>query len=76
MHFTGVDDVQAISSETHVLLLIDEADKSDPEFEAFHLELLSDFQVSIPELGTRRARNIPFVLLTSNIAMSCVPVEI
>jgi MoxR-like ATPase len=58
--------LQAISSETPVVLLIDEVDKSDPEFEAFLLELLSDFQISIPELGTRRARNIPFVVLTSN----------
>jgi MoxR-like ATPase len=41
-------------------------DKSDPEFEAFLLELLSDFQVTIPEIGTRSARNIPFVVLTSN----------
>jgi len=48
------------------VLLIDEVDKSDPEFEAFLLEMLSDFQVSIPELGTRRAVQIPFVLLTSN----------
>jgi MoxR-like ATPase len=47
-------------------LLVDEVDKSDPEFEAFLLEVLSDFQVSIPELGTRTARNIPFVFLTSN----------
>ncbi len=58
--------LQAISSEKPVVLLIDEVDKSDPEFEAFLLELLSDFQVSIPELGTRKAVNIPFVLLTSN----------
>ncbi len=58
--------LQAISSDETVVLLIDEVDKSDPEFEAFLLELLSDFQVSIPELGTRRARNIPFVVLTSN----------
>ena len=58
--------MQAISSEKPVVLLIDEVDKSDPEFEAFLLELLSDFQVSIPELGTRRAIQIPFVLLTSN----------
>lgn len=58
--------LQAISSEKAVVLLIDEVDKSDPEFEAFLLELLSDFQVSIPELGTRRAVQIPFVLLTSN----------
>jgi len=58
--------LQAISSEKPVVLLIDEVDKSDPEFEAFLLELLSDFQVSIPELGTRTAVNIPFVVLTSN----------
>lgn len=58
--------LQAISSEKPVVLLLDEVDKSDPEFEAFLLELLSDFQVSIPELGTRRAVQIPFVLLTSN----------
>ncbi|MCP3922535.1 MAG: MoxR family ATPase [Desulfobacterales bacterium] len=58
--------LQAISSEKPVVLLIDEVDKSDPEFEAFLLELLSDFQVSIPELGTITAKTIPFVLLTSN----------
>ncbi len=58
--------LQAISSDDTVVLLIDEVDKSDPEFEAFLLELLSDFQVSIPEIGTRVARNIPFVILTSN----------
>jgi len=58
--------LKAITSEHTVVLLIDEVDKSDPEFEAFLLELLSDFQVSIPELGTQKARNIPFVVLTSN----------
>jgi MoxR-like ATPase len=58
--------LQAISSKEPVVLLLDEVDKSDPEFEAFLLELLSDFQVSIPELGTRKAVKIPFVLLTSN----------
>ncbi|HOO47083.1 MAG TPA: MoxR family ATPase [Deltaproteobacteria bacterium] len=58
--------LQAISSENRTVLLIDEVDKSDPEFEAFLLELLSDFQVSIPEIGTKKARNIPFVVLTSN----------
>jgi MoxR-like ATPase len=58
--------LQAISSDETVVLLIDEVDKSDPEFEAFLLELLSDFQVSIPELGTKTAKNIPFVVLTSN----------
>jgi MoxR-like ATPase len=58
--------LQAISSAQPVVLLVDEVDKSDPEFEAFLLEVLSEFQVSIPELGTRTARNIPFVFLTSN----------
>jgi MoxR-like ATPase len=58
--------LKAISSPQPVVLLVDEVDKSDPEFEAFLLEVLSDFQVSIPELGTRKARNIPFVFLTSN----------
>jgi len=58
--------LRAIASEKPVVLLIDEVDKSDPEFEAFLLELLSDFQVTIPEIGTKRARTIPFVVLTSN----------
>jgi MoxR-like ATPase len=58
--------LKAISSEEPVVLLIDEVDKSDPEFEAFLLEILSDFQISIPEIGTRKALNIPFVVLTSN----------
>jgi MoxR-like ATPase len=58
--------LKAISSAEPVVLLIDEVDKSDPEFEAFLLELLSDFQVSIPEIGTRKAITIPFVVLTSN----------
>jgi MoxR-like ATPase len=48
------------------VLLIDEIDKTDQEFEAMLLELLSDFQVSIPELGTLRAESMPIVLLTSN----------
>jgi MoxR-like ATPase len=56
----------AISSKDPVVLLIDEIDKSDPEFEAFLLELLSDFQVTIPELGTIVAKSRPFVILTSN----------
>jgi MoxR-like ATPase len=58
--------LQAIESVHPVVLLVDEVDKSDPEFEAFLLEVLSDFQVSIPELGTRKATNIPYVFLTSN----------
>jgi MoxR-like ATPase len=48
------------------VLLIDEIDKSDSEFEAFLLEVLSDFQVSVPELGTIRAKQVPLVVLTSN----------
>jgi MoxR-like ATPase len=56
----------AIESEVPVVLLIDEVDRSDPEFEALLLEVLSDFQVTIPELGTRRAKARPFVVLTSN----------
>ncbi len=58
--------LQAITSPEPVVLLIDEVDKSDPEFEAFLLELLSDFQVTIPEIGTRRPSSIPFIFLTSN----------
>src|ERR1700728_507249 len=56
----------AISSEQPVVLLIDEIDKTDQEFEAMLLELLSDFQISIPELGRIEARTQPVVLLTSN----------
>ncbi len=56
----------AISSEEPVVLLIDEIDKTDQEFEAMLLELLSDFQISIPELGRIQARSQPVVLLTSN----------
>jgi MoxR-like ATPase len=49
-----------------VVLLIDEIDKSDEEFESFLLEALSDFQVTIPEFGTVKAQSIPMVILTSN----------
>jgi MoxR-like ATPase len=79
---TGWDDVQddifgeefllerplmtAIASEQPVVLLIDEIDKTDQEFEAMLLEILSDFQISIPELGTFVSRSHPIVLLTSN----------
>jgi MoxR-like ATPase len=79
---TGWDDVQedifgaefllerplmtAIASEEPVVLLIDEIDKTDQEFEALLLEVLSDFQISIPELGRVEARTQPVVLLTSN----------
>lgn len=58
--------LQSINSESHNVLLIDEVDKTDEEFEAFLLELLSDFQISIPELGTITAKNRPVVILTSN----------
>ncbi len=58
--------LQAITSDAPVVLLIDEIDKSDPEFEAFLLELLGDFQVSIPEIGIWKAKHIPIVILTSN----------
>ncbi len=60
--------LQAISSTEQPVLLIDEIDKSDSEFEAFLLEVLSDFQVSVPELGTLQAKQIPLVVLTSNNA--------
>ena len=56
----------AIASEYPVVLLIDEIDKTDQEFEAMLLELLSDFQISIPELGRIEAKTQPVVLLTSN----------
>jgi MoxR-like ATPase len=58
--------LEAISSPEPVVLLIDEIDKTDQEFEAMLLELLSDFQISIPELGRVDARTHPVVLLTSN----------
>jgi MoxR-like ATPase len=60
--------LRAITSPEPVVLLIDEIDKSDTEFEAFLLEVLSDFQVSVPELGTVKARHVPLVVLTSNNA--------
>ena len=60
--------LKSIRSEKPVVLLIDEIDKADEEFEAFLLELLSEMQVTIPEVGTIRAKSIPFVVLTSNRA--------
>ena len=60
--------LKSIRSKKPVVLLIDEIDKADEEFEAFLLELLSDLQVSIPEVGTVRANTVPFVVLTSNRA--------
>jgi MoxR-like ATPase len=58
--------MSAIAAEEPVVLLIDEIDKTDQEFEAMLLELLSDFQITIPELGRFEARTRPIVLLTSN----------
>ncbi|MFQ5830987.1 MAG: AAA family ATPase [Candidatus Methylomirabilia bacterium] len=60
--------LSAILADDPVVLLVDEIDKAEPEFEAFLLEVLSDFQVSVPELGTVRAKHIPLVVLTSNNA--------
>jgi MoxR-like ATPase len=60
--------LQAIDSTEPIVLLIDEIDKADAEFEAFLLEILSDFQVTIPEIGTIEAKQIPIVVLTSNNA--------
>lgn len=58
--------LKALQAERPVVLLVDELDKSDEEFESFLLEALSDYQVSIPELGTVKAKSIPIVVLTSN----------
>jgi MoxR-like ATPase len=60
--------LQAITLDRPALLLIDEIDKADPEFEAFLLEVLSDYAVTVPELGTFRAKHIPGAVLTSNNA--------
>lgn len=58
--------LKAITSDKPAVLLLDEIDRADEEFEAFLLELLSDFQISIPELGTIKAKHKPVVILTSN----------
>ncbi len=58
--------LEAIDADDSVVLLVDEIDRADEEFEAFLLEVLSDFQITIPELGTIRARRRPVVVLTSN----------
>jgi MoxR-like ATPase len=60
--------LKAITSPEPICLLIDEVDKSDPEFEAFLLEVLSDYTVSVPEVGTIQAKHLPLVFLTSNDA--------
>ena len=64
--------LKSIRSEKPVVLLIDEIDKADEEFEAFLLELLSEMQVTIPEVGTIKAKSVPFVVLTSNRARTCI----
>lgn len=58
--------LKALQEDDGAILLIDEIDKADQEFEAFLLELLSDYQVSIPEIGTIKAKSTPIVILTSN----------
>ena len=58
--------LKSIRSDEQTVLLIDEVDKSDPEFEAYLLEILSSYEITIPELGTQRAKTIPIVFLTSN----------
>jgi MoxR-like ATPase len=58
--------LKAIKNKKPTILLIDEIDKSEPEFEAFLLEILSDFEITIPEIGTIKNNQIPMVLLTSN----------
>src|SRR6202040_66459 len=58
--------LRALMSDQPSVLLIDEVDKSDAEFEAFLLEVLSDFQITVPEIGTLKAKHIPLVVLTSN----------
>src|SRR5439155_14572611 len=60
--------LQALLSDKPALLLVDEIDKADPEFEAFLLEVLADFAVTVPELGTLTAKHTPRVVLTSNNA--------
>ncbi len=58
--------IQSEGKDRHIVLLIDEVDRSDEEFEAFLLEVLSDFQISIPEIGTIAAIHRPLVIITSN----------
>jgi len=58
--------LRALLSDKRSVLLIDEVDKSDAEFEAFLLEVLSDFQISVPEIGTLKAKHLPLVVLASN----------
>lgn len=58
--------LQAIASELPCVLLIDEIDRADEAFEAFLLEVLADYQITVPELGTLHARHVPMVVLTSN----------
>ncbi len=58
--------LKALTSDAPVVLLVDEVDRADPEFEAFLLEILADRQVTIPELGTMKANHAPLIVLTTN----------
>ena len=58
--------LQSIMAETPQVLLVDEIDRADQEFESFFLELLSDWQITIPEVGSRKAKSIPHVIITGN----------
>ena len=58
--------LKSIMAAESQVLLIDEIDRADEEFESFFLELLSDWQITIPEVGTRKAKSVPFVIVTSN----------
>ena len=60
--------LKALNEEHGAMMLIDEIDKADQEFESFLLEMLSDYQISIPEIGTVKAKSKPLVILTSNNA--------
>jgi MoxR-like ATPase len=66
IHRPLLEAIQSGAQDQHIVLLIDEIDRSDEEFEAFLLEVLSDFQITIPELGTITAKHRPLVIITSN----------
>jgi MoxR-like ATPase len=68
-------DASARQAENVPVLLIDEIDRADDQFEGFLLELLSEFQVTIPELGTIRARKPPIVVITSNRTRNCTALK-
>jgi MoxR-like ATPase len=66
IHRPLLEAIQSGAADQHIVLLIDEIDRSDEEFEAFLLEVLSDFQITIPEIGTITAKHRPLVIITSN----------